>query len=327
MTDRPADRPSAPDDLPRSPTGRVPQWVIDEAHGRATPSSSWRHAGLAPATQQRWTTRRWPAVAVAVVAVLVAVGVPIALKDSAWLSAISTTTGSMLGPPRPADYPAPSSEVESAPLGTAEPLATTSDAYEFTAVQADGTTPIAYDPCRPIHYVVRPDNEPEGGRELLSEAFARVSRATGLVFVDDGETTEAASAQRPATSPDRYGDRWSPVLVTWETADENADLATDVLGQAGSLWRPRPSDGLNVYVSGVVMLDAQQFAELLPLPNGQELAEAAVLHELGHLVGLGHVNDRDQLMYPGLLGIRFDFAPGDLTGLAALGGGECSPDL
>ncbi|MBB2924296.1 hypothetical protein [Cellulomonas cellasea] len=35
----------APDDLPRSPTGRIPQWVRDEAAGRVVDPSSWRAGG------------------------------------------------------------------------------------------------------------------------------------------------------------------------------------------------------------------------------------------------------------------------------------------
>ena len=48
----------------------------------------------------------------------------------------------------------------------------------------------------------------------------------------------------------------------------------------------------------------------------------AVLHELGHLVGLAHVDAPAQLMYP--QGHIASFAPGDLRGLAAAGSGPCS---
>jgi hypothetical protein len=44
-------------------------------------------------------------------------------------------------------------------------------------------------------------------------------------------------------------------------------------------------------------------------------------------VGLAHVADASQLMYPqGQAGV-IDFRAGDLTGLAALGKGICLPDL
>lgn len=57
----------------------------------------------------------------------------------------------------------------------------------------------------------------------------------------------------------------------WETADENPDLATDVLGQAGSAWRGRVSDGAGAYVTGEVRLGAQQSAALMGQPGGAQL--------------------------------------------------------
>ncbi|MCI2237948.1 hypothetical protein MO973_37820 [Paenibacillus sp. TRM 82003] len=49
---------------------------------------------------------------------------------------------------------------------------------------------------------------------------------------------------------------------------------------------------------------------------------AVWLHELAHTVGLGHVEDAEQLMNPELTEVA-GFAAGDLTGLAALGTGPC----
>ncbi|HEY4631062.1 MAG TPA: matrixin family metalloprotease [Blastococcus sp.] len=67
--------------------------------------------------------------------------------------------------------------------------------------------------------------------------------------------------------------------------------------------------------------------EILALPGGAETARGIVLHELGHLVGLAHVEDGEQLMYPQARREVSDFAPGDLTGLAVLGAGPCVPEL
>lgn len=47
-----------------------------------------------------------------------------------------------------------------------------------------------------------------------------------------------------------------------------------------------------------------------------------MLHELGHLVGLAHIEDRGELMHPWSSRLR-DFGPGDREGLANLGSGRC----
>jgi hypothetical protein len=51
-----------------------------------------------------------------------------------------------------------------------------------------------------------------------------------------------------------------------------------------------------------------------------------VLHELGHLVGLDHVRDRGELMFPTANDV-VGYGPGDLQGLAALGRGACFSDV
>lgn len=44
---------------------------------------------------------------------------------------------------------------------------------------------MAYDPCRPTHYVVRTQGEPTGGATPVTQAIEEVSRAIGLVFTYD----------------------------------------------------------------------------------------------------------------------------------------------
>ncbi|MGV8966896.1 MAG: hypothetical protein ACOH2F_11515 [Cellulomonas sp.] len=68
--------PPSPDDLPRSATGRTPQWVVDQAAGMRSEQSGWRTTEpvpVVPAGRPRRRRRRLP-VAVAVV-VLAGMGV------------------------------------------------------------------------------------------------------------------------------------------------------------------------------------------------------------------------------------------------------------
>jgi hypothetical protein len=312
-----------PDDaLPRSPTGRVPQWVIDERSGRApTTIEPWRSAHVVDIrNNRRGRPRRSWSTGVSVTVVLLLLG-----GVAAWDWAKGTQPAH-LASARPTGWPSAVRDPSTSPLGSPEPPASTNTSFGFVALETDNRTPVRYDPCRPIHYVVRPQGEPIGGDAIISDAVARISRATGLQFQPDGATDEAPSSGRAPFQPDRYGDRWAPVLITWSTVAEAPDLAADVLGEAGS-ERVGFTDGPSVYVTGLVQLDARQFAETLAHPGGAQIARAAVIHELGHLVGLAHVSDRSQLMYPQIEPNVLDLAAGDLTGLSELGRGPCVPGI
>ncbi|MGY1753854.1 matrixin family metalloprotease [Blastococcus sp. SYSU D01042] len=305
--------------LPSSPTGRVPQWVRDEAAGRPPDAPAWRSwspdGDVVPLGPRR--RRRRPGRALASVAVVAALVGAVFLVDGTGLLGGRVT-------PSVAAGPSPGFEAADEPLGTPPAAPDGGGTHAFVALQPDSDRPVAYDPCRPIHYVVRPDGAPAGSSTLLAEAFARVTEVTGLQFVDDGATDEQPSPERERYQPDRYGDRWAPVLITWETAQENPDLVT-AAGMAGSSWLSYPGEP-SVYVTGTVVLDADDFVEMLSWPDGWAAARAVVLHELGHLVGLDHVDDPTQLMHPEA-GAALDFAAGDLTGLVRLGQGECVPGL
>jgi len=227
------------------------------------------------------------------------------------------TTSGLFAPPAGLEE----SEV---PLGV-PPATAASGAFAFSRMQPDGSGPVAYSPCRPIHYVVRADGGPANGDELIRAAVASVSAATGLQFIDDGPTQEAPSTDREAYQPDVYGRRWAPVLVTWSTPAELPELAGDVAGIGGSAAVTRA--GRSVYVTGSITLDAGDIGELLAAPATQPAALGIVIHEFGHLVGLDHIDDRTQLMHPTTTPTISEFKSGDLSGLAQLGSGACAPHV
>lgn len=190
----------------------------------------------------------------------------------------------------------------------------------YTVLHQNGGLPVAWDPCQPIHIVVRPNNEIPGGEQFLNQALAEVSKDTGLYFVDDGATTENPSPSRDSYQPKRYGQNWSPVLIAWSTPQEFPDLAGNVVGLAS----PVAVGGKDArIVSGQVVFDAPDLARIEGYPNGSTYVYDVLLHELGHLVGLGHIADPEAIMNPIEIHALPGYGPGDLRGLAALGSGKC----
>ena len=211
-----------------------------------------------------------------------------------------------------------------APLGAPPAMPGGRGGYAFMQMQADGTAPVSYDPCRPIHFVIRRAGLPDGGDTLVREAVATMSAASGLQFVDDGLTDEVPSPRRDPYQPERYGDRWAPVYLSFATPDEIPGLAGSAIGLGGST--PRAAhDGVQVYVTGAVWLDRDPMSDLLRAGRSDS-ARAVVEHEVGHVLGLNHVDDATQLMSE-TGGAVSGPADGDRRGLAILGRGACRPDL
>jgi hypothetical protein len=185
-------------------------------------------------------------------------------------------------------------------------------------------TPVTFDPCRPIHVVVSSAAAPPGADRLLREAMAEVSDATGLVFTLEGETTERPGLPRQNMDQGRYGNRWSPVLVAWTDPSVIPELGGSVAGLGGPVGATYIEARDQYYASGTVYLDGPAFAEIIARPRvGWDQARAIVMHELAHLVGLGHVEATTELMHQGNSARVHSFGPGDLEGLRQLNPGRC----
>lgn len=325
----------SPDDLPKSRTGRIPQWVMDEASGRRVETPGFRSYGVPDplsddsgggervrSRRRSWvrTTGKWAAVLTAVTGL----GAVVFLAEP--LNIVSTTGSNGTSANDPG-WPEPGFGEEPEPLGSPPPQTSPkSDSFRFIATQVDGVSPVTWSPCRPIHYVYRETHAPKGGSKAIDRAISKVSAATGLRFVDDGATDEVPELGRSWYLPDLYGQRWSPVLIAWATPDEIPEFGVEFAGLASPITLDTPS-GDATFVSGYVYLDPVKYDDVVR-QSGRAVADTILLHELGHLIGLAHVNDAKQIMGPGdntTEGMT-DFQPGDLTGLRALGLGACQPD-
>jgi hypothetical protein len=110
----------APDDLPRSPTGRLPQWVLDERRGVTGPPPGWRgDPGLLPTPRRRPRGRLLAAGLVTVLAVAgwFATGLPTPPGDL-----VAALTAGLADGPRGAAREAPAPSAASVALADAAHL-------------------------------------------------------------------------------------------------------------------------------------------------------------------------------------------------------------
>jgi hypothetical protein len=194
--------------------------------------------------------------------------------------------------------------------------------YAFLAHQRGSREPVGYDPCKRIAIRVNLDGAPPDSLDRVKEAMHTVEEASGLRFDYQGETDRRPRWESEYAPVILGRVRTSPALVSWATSDEVDELAGKVVGVGGSA-AVGIEGGREQYVTGAVTFDADDFADLESSPEGRREELAIMLHEFGHLVGLAHVDDRNELMYPDATGKVLDYGPGDLAGLAKIGAIDC----
>ncbi len=169
------------------------------------------------------------------------------------------------------------------------------EGWQPWGLQPDGS-PVRWNPCEPIRWVLDANHAPEQGRQALSLAMARITAVSGLEFEFVGMTDELPDAERSLVTEGPDGPRWAPVLVAWVPAD-SIDLPLSDMERGVAVPVAVREGGDRVFVTGQVVLNADK--TLLPMFEDRHASWGAVLlHELGHLVGLDHVSDPEQLMAP-----------------------------
>ncbi len=182
-----------------------------------------------------------------------------------------------------------------------------------------GSSPIRWDPCQPIRYVVNLGGYPDSNRRMIGEAVERLEAATGLALLPAGDTTFMPTNADP--SPISFTDgafRRDAFEIVIALSDEiQTDMVPDSVAGKAATNTIGTRRGAAISTASVVV-DMGDVGGNPEWSSGG--AGPVVLHELAHAVGLDHVLDMTQVMNPfALPGGPTTYAAGDLTGLWQLG--------
>ncbi len=249
--------------------------------------------------------------------VVIAVGAALALVAAA----LSSPGGSGNDPGRRGTASAPATLSADA-LGTSRPAFR----YWYTSL---GGTPYRWDPCRSITYLLQVDEAPAWAERDTAEAFRRLSEATGFSFVSEGTTTEGTPSSTVHEMERERRPDGADVVLVWANHDRFTELRKRyidgrAIAYAATFFGGVSSFGARHYAGAYVLID--RWAARTRGFEGWWSHGLTLQHELGHVMGLGHVRDRGQLMYDGNrpdLTLE-DWGEGDREGLRQLGADGCT---
>lgn len=209
--------------------------------------------------------------------------------------------------------------------------------YRFFEHRGDTRSPGAYwNPCRTITYGIDYRVAAKNGlnkaweRRRWQSVVAEMSAASGLRFQYVGAISTRPNGDRPSRVSG------VDIPITYGTAKTYRKvLRGSIAGVAGVQWQRSGLKGRKQITAGYVVIDAAEIVRRIsswnvpfdPRPASKrdpDTQRALYMHEFGHALGMEHVRDKGQIMYPTLSASRPDMlGRGDMVGLRKLGQQRC----
>ncbi|MGH3356586.1 MAG: hypothetical protein ACRDOJ_11865, partial [Nocardioidaceae bacterium] len=152
---------------------------------------------------------------------------------------------------------------------------------------------------------------------LARRSVRKLARATDMRFGYKGRT-RAVPYRRS------WGRLPAEIVIAYVRPGQVASAVPELRsalglgGPAGIRWQNRQGRWRLAALRGGVLIN-ERMVRGWRFGFGRHTRGNVLLHELAHVAGLNHVNDRRQLMYRNEVAARRDYAAGDRAGLRRLG--------
>jgi hypothetical protein len=174
-------------------------------------------------------------------------------------------------------------------------------------------------PCDSITYAVNTQRANRTQIDAMNKAIRQVENASGFDFVFLGDVNGSLNTNNLDANVAGVGQAMAVIAFSDSTATPILGGSVIGIGGIGS------GSGDNLVQDGPFAWIVRGGFALADIDDVNEPRDitATFAHELGHLIGLNHVNAVNELMRP-ILSDQIDFGAGDRNGLYSIGEPQCA---